>query len=111
MSIGLKYTLVAASVAKLALKGEMPAPLRLRFLSALEKMVDGSLTAEIIAMVDPIDPRGFELTREAAKLGYLNRPSAFDVYANKFEVFAALNPSLQRAYEAASFPHRATGDF
>ena len=101
MSYGHRYTLVCASLAKFALKSEMPAPMRLEFLNHLEKMVDRWLTPEIIAMVEPMDERGLELSREAAKLGYKERPSALDVYADKFDVFATLNPSLRRAYDAA----------
>ncbi|EIG56085.1 hypothetical protein [Bradyrhizobium sp. WSM1253] len=102
MSVGHKYTLVCASLAKRALKREMPAAMRLEFLNHLEKMVDGSLTTEIIAMVEPMDDRGLALRSEAARLGYRGSPSVFDVYAQKFDVFAALNPSLQRAYDAAT---------
>lgn len=106
MSYGHKYTLVCASLAKHALQSEMPAEMRLEFLSHLEKMVDPYLTPEIIAMVDPMDERGLELSLEAGKLGYKTRPSALDVYAQKFDVFAALNPSLQRAYDAAFARHQ-----
>jgi hypothetical protein len=101
MSYGHRYTLVCASVAKHALKSEMPAEMRLQFLSLLEKMVDQWLTPEIIAMVEPIDDSGLELSMEAGKLGYRAYPGALDVFARKFDVFAALNPSLQRAYDAA----------
>lgn len=98
---GHRHVLVCASLAKRALQAEMPAEMRLDFLSHLERMVDQWLTSEVIAMVEPMDNRGYELFSEARKLGYLNRPSCLDVVAQKFDVFAALNPSLQRAYDAA----------
>ncbi|UQR67710.1 hypothetical protein LRP30_21725 [Bradyrhizobium sp. C-145] len=79
----------------------MPPAMRLQFLTYLERMVDQWLTPEVIAMVEPMDDNGLELSKEAGKLGYKGRPSALDVYAEKFDVFAALNPSLQRAYSAA----------
>lgn len=106
MSYGAKYTLVSASLAKYALQSEMAAELRLEFLNHLEKMVDQYLTPEVIAMIEPMDERGFQLSREAAKLGFKGKPSALDVYAQKFDVFAALNPSLQTAYDAAFRKYR-----
>jgi hypothetical protein len=101
MSYGGQYTLVVISLTKRALAGEMPINMRLEFLQHLEKLTDQWLTPEVIAMVEPIDNRGYDLSREAAKLGYKARPSAFDIYAQKFDVFAALNPSLRRAYDTA----------
>ncbi|WP_441232682.1 hypothetical protein [Bradyrhizobium sp. 1200_D9_N1_1] len=101
MTCGHRYTLVLASLAKRALAGEMPNNMRLEFLQHLDRMTDMWVTPEVIAMVDPMDERGYQLSREAAKLGYRGRPSALDIYAQKFEIFAALNPSLQRAYDAA----------
>jgi hypothetical protein len=105
MSMGHTYTLVLASVTKWALQREMPTEMRLDFLSHLEKMTDNVLTPEIIAMVAPIDNDGLELFTEAMKLGYGPRsPCAFNVLYEKFGVFAALNPSLQRAYNEACRP-------
>lgn len=109
MSKGQIYTLVLASVAKRALQSEMLPEMRLEFLSHLEKMADNVLTPDVIAMVEPIDDRGEELYKEACKLGFEvvfepgrgRRPDAFDVLHQKFDVFAALNPSLQRAYDEA----------
>jgi hypothetical protein len=94
-------TLVSASITKRALQSEMPPAMRLAFLGHLDKMVDQTLTAEIIAMIEPMDDNAFELTREARKLGHSN---ALDVYADKWDVFAGLNPSLQRAMEKAAEP-------
>jgi hypothetical protein len=111
ISIGHKYTMVMASVTKWALRGEMPTAMRLEFLSHLEKMTDNILTSEIIAMIEPIDTKGLELYSEAMKLGTDmtfaasgRQPNAFDVLYQKFDVFAALNPSLQRAHDEAIRP-------
>jgi hypothetical protein len=98
---GHKMTLVCASLAKHALLGEMPPAMRLELLGYLDKMIDRIVTAEIIAMVEPMDSRGLELSMEAQKLG---RFKALDVYADKWDVFARLNPSLQRAMEKAAEP-------
>jgi len=112
MSKGHVYTLVMASHLKRVLQGEMSADWRLTFLSHLEKMVDQTLTPEILAMVEPMDEGGAELFNEAAKLGFKvviepgvgRRPDAFDVLYQKFDVFAALNPSLRRAYDEVCRP-------
>jgi hypothetical protein len=103
MADGHKYTLVSISLTKYALQGEMPAEMRLQFLTYLEKFTDQYLTTEIIAMVEPMDARGFELSTEARKLGPYK---ALDLYSDKWDVFAALNPSLQRAYNAAFSQYR-----
>jgi hypothetical protein len=97
-----RYTLVMASVAKWALKSEMPLEMRLNFLGHLEKMVDSTLTPAVIGLVEPIDEKGLELYSEAMKLGHDPRgPNLFNVLHQKFDVFAALNSSLQRAYDEA----------
>jgi hypothetical protein len=105
MSMGHKYTLVMASVAKWALQADMSPELRLQFLGHLEKLTDRVCTPAVIAVVEPIDAKGLELYHEATKLGYgYQRPNLFDVLYQKFDVFAALNPSLQRAYDEACRP-------
>jgi hypothetical protein len=49
-----------------------------------------------------MDEQGVELLDEARKLGYgCLPPNMFHTLYEKFDVFAALNPSLQRAYDAA----------
>ncbi|MCK1627837.1 hypothetical protein IVA98_32945 [Bradyrhizobium sp. 160] len=101
MSYGHRYTLVMASLTKRCLQGKLPAEMRLEFLQHLEKMTDTWLTPEVIAIVEPMEAKGIELSEEARKLGWKGRPNALDVFAQKFDVFAALNPSLQRAYDAA----------
>jgi hypothetical protein len=50
----------------------------------------GYLTPAVIAAVEPMCNRAYEIVREAQKLG----PKALDIYADKFDAFAALNPSL-----------------
>jgi len=101
MSDSRKFMLVMASQAKRALQGEMPPAMRLEFLRHLEKMVDNVLTPAAIGMVEPICDKGLQIVSEAKKLGW---PEAFKVYAEKFDVFAALNPSLQAALDEARRP-------
>ena len=96
---GYKYTLVLASVTKRALQWEMPPKMRLEFLEHLDKMRDDFLTAEALALVEPIDDSAYEIVCEAMKLGPFK---ALDVYADKFDIFAALNPSLLLACEEAA---------
>ena len=99
MTRGHQYTLVCASMAKSALLSEMPPEMCLEFLGHLEKMVDQTLTPTVIAMVEPMCDQAMQLVKEANKLGYF---AALDLYANKFDVFAALNPSLRAAYDEAA---------
>ena len=104
---GYKYTLVCAGIAKHALQGDMPADMRLDFLQHLEKMSDHFLTEEVIAMVEPLSAESMEIVREAQKLG---GGKALDVYAEKFAVFADLNPSLIAALKHANRRRGCTHD-
>jgi hypothetical protein len=92
---GWMYTLVIVSIMKRYLSGKLPASSRLEFLEHLEKMAADEnrvwLTQEMIATVEPMCDRGFEIVREAQKLG---ARKAVDVYADVFATFAVLNPSL-----------------
>jgi hypothetical protein len=93
--VGHCYTLVLASLTKRLLTEEMPAAYRLQFLQHLDKMPNGEsktwLTAEMIAAVEPMCDKGYEMVCEAQKLG---PKKALDAYAKFFSAFAALNPSL-----------------
>jgi hypothetical protein len=108
ITIGARYTLVLASHVKWVLQNELDPQWRLTFLDHLDKMTDDVLTSHILAMVEPMDPAGREILEEARKLGYKTRPNMFTVLDQKFEVFAALNPSLQRACEEIERPLRRT---
>ena len=90
ISKGHKYTLVCVSLTKKCLQAKMPAEMRLEFLQHLEKMADVTLTPAVIAAVEPMCDGAYEIVREAQKPG----PKALDVYADKFDAFATLNPSL-----------------
>ncbi|MCK1542209.1 hypothetical protein IVB12_09565 [Bradyrhizobium sp. 179] len=70
MSYGHRYTLVMASLTKRCLQGKLPAEMRLEFLQHLEKMTDTWLTPEVIAIVEPMEAKGIELSEEARKLGW-----------------------------------------
>jgi hypothetical protein len=96
---GHKYSMVCASITKWALQSEMPAEMRLEFLQHLDKMTDHFLTPEIIAMIEPLSKDSFEIVQEARKL---SPGKALDVYADKFDVFAALNPSFIEAVKRAN---------
>lgn len=106
MSMGHTYSLVMISVTKWVLEKCVMSPdKRLEFLNHLEKMEDSTLTPAVIALVEPIDDEGLKIYSEAMKLGYGPRsPCAFDVMYKKFDVFAALNPSLRKAYDEACRP-------
>jgi hypothetical protein len=93
---GHKYTLVVFSIVKRYLAEEMSSEYRLRFLGYLDKLADAWLTAEAVAMIEPMCDDGYEIVTEARKLGW---QKAFDTFA-KYEVFSAfvaLNPSLMKA--------------
>jgi hypothetical protein len=98
-SRGHKYTMVCASITKWVLQGEMPVEMRLEFLQHLEKMADNFLTDEVIAIIEPLSKDSFEIVQEARKLG---AGKALDVYADRFDVFAALNPSFNEALKRAN---------
>jgi hypothetical protein len=74
----------------------MPANYRLKFLEWLNRCDETWLSREIIAAVDPMDDDGYEILREAMKLG---AKTALDVVARweVFSAFVALNPSLLTA--------------
>jgi hypothetical protein len=63
---------------------------RLKLLDVLEKMRSEWLSADMIAAIEPMCDRGYEIVREGQKLG----PKALDVFADGFVTFAILNPSL-----------------
>jgi hypothetical protein len=90
---GHKYTLICISIAKRCLEQEISVNYRLRFLEWLDHCADERLTPEIIALVEPMCSDGYEMVREAMKLG---AKKALDVYAKQevFSAFVALNPSL-----------------
>lgn len=94
--IGWLYTLVSVSVTKRMLASKIPTEYRLAFLEHLDGMTKGDdrwLTADMIAAVEPMCGKGYEMIREANKLG----PKALDAYAKFFPTFALLNPSLIEA--------------
>jgi hypothetical protein len=95
--IGYLYTLVMMSITKRMLTMEIPAEYRLKFLEHLDKNAtrDIWLNTDMIAAIEPICDKGYEIVHEANKLG----PKALDVYAANFSTFAVLNPSLITALQ------------
>jgi hypothetical protein len=92
---GHRYTLVLISIVKRSLEMEIPGDFRLKFLEHLDRMPAKEsstwLTAEMVAGVDPICNKAYEIVDEARKLG---ASKALDIYADQFPIFAGLNPSL-----------------
>ncbi len=68
--IGYLYTLVMMSITKRMLAMDIPAEYRLKFLEHLDKNAtrDIWLNAEMIAAIEPICDKGYEIVREANKL-------------------------------------------
>ena len=97
---GHRYTLVFVSIVKMLLVEDMPPAYRLRFLEWLDKCGDQWLSADAIAAVQPMCADGYEMVKEAQKLG----AKALDVYARweVFNAFIALNPSLLTAIKLTS---------
>jgi hypothetical protein len=76
----------------------MPATERLKILEGLE--VDDLdrlwLTNNMVAAILPMDDKSYEIVSEARKL---DAGKILDVFADHFETFAVLNPSLITALE------------
>jgi hypothetical protein len=107
MPRGHKYTLVLASVIKRLLLKETPAEFRIKFLTHLEKMTtrDIWITAEMIGNIQPMCDKGYEIVREAQKLG---AKKSLDVFAEVFSTFAVLNPSLISVLQMSTIYHTRT---
>jgi hypothetical protein len=93
---GYKYTIVHISLNKRWLRSDMPANERLQILEMLEiDEIDRTwLTTDMIAAIEPMDDRGYEIASEALKLPM---GKVLDVFADRFATFAVLNPSLLTA--------------
>jgi hypothetical protein len=87
-----KRMLVVFSVVKRYLAEEMPTEYRFRFLQYLDRLSADWLTAESVAMIEPMCDDGYEIVKEAKKLGW---QKAFDTFVKHevFSAFVALNPS------------------
>jgi hypothetical protein len=90
--------LVLVSLAKRCLADDIPTEFSLRYLEffeRFEKLTDGWLSAEVVAMVDPICGKGYEIWEETRPLVPQERNRMIDK-PEVFSVLAALNPSLLR---------------
>ena len=99
MTKGYAYTLVLISLDKRLLQDEMPAWERLAILERLCKVPYSDrlwLTPEMVAVVGPMDDKGYEIVNAARKL---EPGKILDVFAEHFATFAVLNPSLIAALE------------
>jgi hypothetical protein len=108
-SSGTLYTLIMISITKRMLAMEIPVEYRLKFLEHLDKNVsrDPWLNSEMITAIEPICNKGYEIVREANKLG---PKKALDLYAEHFSTFAILNPSLITALEMSPTYRMRAGD-
>jgi hypothetical protein len=104
-AVGRRYTLVFISLVKYLLAREIPTSNRLEFLEWLDRRDGEWLSREMIAAIDPMDDDGYELLREAMKLG---AKKALDVVARweVFSAFVALNPSLLTAIKMPNYSRR-----
>lgn len=96
-----RYTLIFVSIVKRALVGEMSSAYRIRFLEWLKKCGDRWLSPDMVAAVEPMCDEGYEIVREAMKLGsgkYLDVFASWEV----FNAFIALNPSILTAVKMSS---------
>jgi hypothetical protein len=96
-SIGHRYTFVFISLVKQLLADEdLPAHYRLKYLEWLDRRNEPWESPQIISAIEPICDEGYQLLREAMKLG---PKKGFDTIASweVFNAFVALNPSLLRA--------------
>jgi hypothetical protein len=95
---GYAYTIVKISLDKRLLLCDMQAAERLKILEGLD--IDSSdqcwLTSSMIAAIEPMDDKGYELASEACKLA---DGKFLDVFAEHFGTFAVLNPSLIAALQ------------
>jgi hypothetical protein len=110
--VGYMYTLVMVSGVKRWLTEEIPDEYRLKFLEWLDRQAGDSqradrdygsawLTGAMIAAVEPMCDRGWEIYSEASKLdrGKPGQPGFLDALAKFFPTFAVLNPSLMTSLE------------
>jgi hypothetical protein len=89
--------LIGFSIVKRYLAENIPTEFRFRFLQYFEKfegLTNGWLSADAVAMIDPICDSGYEIVQETRKL--VPSKELLGVLAKQevFIVFAALNPSL-----------------
>jgi hypothetical protein len=105
---GYKYTIVHISLNKRLARSDIPADERLRILEMLEvhDLDRIWLKTNMVAAIEPMDDRGYEIASEAHKLP---EGKVLDVFADRFATFAVLNPSLIAALEMLGAPHPRQG--
>ena len=65
---GHRMMLICVAVAKMALRSEMPAALRLRFLEILDALQDHYVKAEMVAMIEPMPDEAWQIVNAALSL-------------------------------------------
>jgi hypothetical protein len=88
---GYIYTVVNISLSKRLLACDIPTRERLELLESLEVDDERWLTPEMVAAIEPMDDRGYQIVSEARRL---DAGKILDVFAEHFSTFAVLNPSL-----------------
>jgi hypothetical protein len=87
-------------VKQLLAEEDLPAHYRLKYLEWLDKRNEPWESPQIISSIEPMCAEGYQLLREAMKLG---PKKSFDTIASweVFNAFVALNPGLLRAIKMA----------
>lgn len=101
--------LVLVSIAKRYLADGISTEFSLRFLEAFErfeKLTEGWLSAEVVAMIDPICDNGYKIWEETRPLKNPQERNRMIEAPEVFSVLAALNPSLLRVIKHRSETYR-----
>lgn len=94
MPIGHLFGIALVSVIKHGLLTvEMTAGHRMKLLDGIATVIDGPVTAEAVAAIEPADPVGLKMMQEITRLPIERQVCAFRD-ANVFRLMAQLNPSL-----------------
>ena len=97
MPIGHLFSLAIVSVIKQRLLTvEMTAGTRMKLLDGIASVIDGPVTAEAVALIEPADPIGLKMMLEIMRLPIERQVCAF-TDADVFRLMAQLNPSLLAA--------------
>ncbi|HTC04893.1 MAG TPA: hypothetical protein VK749_15930 [Xanthobacteraceae bacterium] len=96
---GYQWMLVLASLEKRLLQGDMEPGLRLRLLESLNSMIHGLITADMLAMIQPMCDTAYQIWKEAKTLdreGDQACMASFRVITSwrVFNHFLKLNPSI-----------------
>jgi hypothetical protein len=76
-----------------------PAEFKIKYLEYFDKFTDRWLTADLIAMIEPLKPQGVSIWDEVKKLGW---QEAFNVVSRPavWSAFTALHPTFETVTKA-----------